>query len=32
MQPEPLALWFGWRVWQEFALEAPSEDKPSGST
>ena len=19
----PLALWFGWRVWQEFALEAP---------
>jgi hypothetical protein len=25
----PLTLWFGWRVWQEFALEAPSEDPPS---
>jgi len=28
----PLALWFGWRVWQEFALEAPSEDPPSADT
>jgi predicted negative regulator of RcsB-dependent stress response len=28
----PLALWFGWRVWQEFVLEAPPEDRPSGST
>jgi len=28
----PLALWFGWRVWQEFALEAPSESGPSADT
>jgi len=28
----PLAVWFGWRVWQEFALEAPAEGGPSGST
>jgi len=28
----PLALWFGWRVWQEFALEAPSEGKLSADT
>jgi predicted negative regulator of RcsB-dependent stress response len=20
----PLAIWFGWRVWQEFVLEAPA--------
>ena len=25
----PLALWFGWRVWQEFALEAPAENPPA---
>jgi len=28
----PLAVWFGWRVWQEFALEAPAEGKPSADT
>jgi hypothetical protein len=28
----PLALWFGWRVWQEFALEAPAESPPSADT
>jgi hypothetical protein len=28
----PLALWFGWRVWQEFALEAPAESKPNADT
>jgi len=24
----PLAVWFGWRVWQEFALEAPADTGP----
>ncbi len=28
----PLALWFGWRVWQEFALEAPAESPPNADT
>jgi len=28
----PLAVWFGWRVWQEFALEAPAESPPSSDT
>jgi hypothetical protein len=28
----PLALWFGWRVWQEFALEVPPESPPSADT
>ena len=28
----PLALWFGWRVWQEFALETPAEGPPSADT
>ena len=28
----PLALWFGWRVWQEFALEAPAESGPDADT
>jgi hypothetical protein len=27
----PLALWFGWRVWQEFALEAPAEGPSSAA-
>ena len=28
----PLAVWFGWRVWQEFVLEAPAEGPPSADT
>jgi hypothetical protein len=28
----PLAVWFGWRVWQEFALEAPAESGPDADT
>jgi hypothetical protein len=28
----PLAVWFGWRVWQEFALETPTESPPSAHT
>jgi hypothetical protein len=25
----PLAAWFAWRVWQEFAIEGPSGDEPA---